>query len=315
MHYLAFDVSRDTVDGVLVTRSLQVKERLQLPNTREAIQSALAQFRAAYPHLTVGVESTGAYHRAVVEACTNLQIECRLLNPILTKQVIRHSIRKRKTDREDALVVAKLLLQNEGKAVTTTDVVRPACTLARSGRKVGMLVQSLDLHLRHVTTVLGDDLPPALQDAKGALQRAQVLLYRTAVQQSPSDLVKLLTTIPGVGAKTAAVVLAETNNLSWCNSGDALIARAGLDPRIRQSGVSLNTTGRLTKRGSPYLRWILWCAANLAQRHDPELRAYYLRKRAEGKRHKVAVLAVSRKLAQRMVAVAKRGTPYVVRES
>lgn len=312
MHYLAFDVSRDTVDGVLVTRSLQLKERFRVPNTREALQSFLAPLRATYPHVTAGVESTGVYQLPVVQACTDADIPCRLLNALLTRQILRHSIRKRKTDRDDAVVIAKLLIQGEGKAVRTEDVIRPACTLTRSAAKVTKLLHALHLHVRHVERILGE-VPQELSDIQQTMKRSSELLKSLAVQRTDSPLRPLLETIPGIGAWTASIILAETNNLAWCHSGDALIARSGLDPRIKQSGICLNTTGRLTKRGSPHLRRALWLAASSARRADPELRAYYERKRAEGKKHTVAVLAVSRRLAQRIYAVAKRGTPYIVR--
>ena len=76
----------------------------------------------------------------------------------------------------------------------------------------------------------------------------------------------------------------------------SIIAYAGLDPRIKQSGKSLNSTGRLTKRGSSYLRRSIFIAANIARQHDPYFRALYDKKRAEGKRYTVANCVVARKL-------------------
>jgi len=80
------------------------------------------------------------------------------------------------------------------------------------------------------------------------------------------------------------------------NSAHALTAYAGLDPRIRQSGKSLNSTGRLTKRGSSYLRRSAFIAANISRRYDPKFKALYDKKRAEGKPHTVATCVVARKL-------------------
>jgi len=75
-----------------------------------------------------------------------------------------------------------------------------------------------------------------------------------------------------------------------------LIAYFGLDPRVRQSGHTLNTTGRLTKRGSPHGRRAIFIAANVARRFDPYCQAHYEKKRNEGKSYKVANLALARKL-------------------
>ena len=91
----------------------------------------------------------------------------------------------------------------------------------------------------------------------------------------------------------------------------ALIAYAGLDPRIRQSRKSLNSTGRLTKRGSSHLRRSAFISANIARQHNPVLKAYYEKKRAEGKSYKVATCAVARKQLAIIRAVWLSGKPFV----
>jgi len=69
----------------------------------------------------------------------------------------------------------------------------------------------------------------------------------------------------------------------------------------------------MSKRGSPYLRHALWQAAFMAIRYDPELQAYYQRKRAEGKAHGTAIGAVCRKLLVRIYVVLKEQRPYIIR--
>jgi transposase len=89
-----------------------------------------------------------------------------------------------------------------------------------------------------------------------------------------------------------------------------LVTFAGLDPRIKQSGHTLNTTGRLTKRGSSYLRRSLFIAASVARQHDPIFQALYEKKRAEGKPYTVAVCVVARKLLVTIRAVWLTGEKY-----
>ena len=96
-------------------------------------------------------------------------------------------------------------------------------------------------------------------------------------------------------------------------SGKALVAYAGLDPRIRQSGISLRRNTKITKRGSPYLRKAAYIAAYIAKRHDAEFGAYHVKKMREGKRYKEATVATARKMLYRVYAVWKRGTPYMKR--
>jgi transposase len=107
---------------------------------------------------------------------------------------------------------------------------------------------------------------------------------------------QLLQTISGVGPFVAANVIGELQDIRRFPKAKHLIAYAGLDTKIRQSGKALNSTGRLTKRGSSYLRHSLFIAANVARQHDPQFRALYDKKRAEGKTYKEATVVVARKL-------------------
>ena len=121
----------------------------------------------------------------------------------------------------------------------------------------------------------------------------------------------LVASIPGIGPAIAAILVTEIEDVQRFDSPQALIAYAGLDPKVRQSGIALKRNTRLTKRGSPYLRRAAYLAASIAQRHDADLKAYYLKKRSEGKRYKEATVANARHILNRVYAVWRRGTPYV----
>jgi len=69
----------------------------------------------------------------------------------------------------------------------------------------------------------------------------------------------------------------------------------------------------MSKRGSPYLRLALWQAAFMAIQHDEDLKAYYTRKRSEGKAHGTALGAVCRKLLVRIYVILKEQRPYIIR--
>ena len=89
-----------------------------------------------------------------------------------------------------------------------------------------------------------------------------------------------------------------------------MLAFAGCDPSVFESGEFVGAQARMSKRGSPFLRWYLWLAADRARMYDPALRAYYEKKRSEGKCHKVAVSAVVRKLCNIIFAVLRDDKPY-----
>ena len=85
---------------------------------------------------------------------------------------------------------------------------------------------------------------------------------------------------------------------------------AGLNSEVSQSGRFEATGEPITKHGSPYLRRSMWLAANRARQYDPNLKAFYDKKRTEGKCHRVAVTAVARKLCHIVFAVMRDQIPY-----
>lgn len=120
----------------------------------------------------------------------------------------------------------------------------------------------------------------------------------------------LVLTIPGISYTTGAQVVAEIGDISRFRSAAALVSYAGLNSSVNQSGAFDSGGGPITKHGSPYLRRALWLAANRARQCDPSLRAFYERKRREGKCHRVAVTAVARKLCHIVFAVMRDQAPY-----
>ena len=119
-----------------------------------------------------------------------------------------------------------------------------------------------------------------------------------------------LHTIPGIGIIGAATILAEIGDISRFKNSSALVAFAGIDPTVRQSGEFNSTHNHMPKRGSPYLRHAIFLAATTCSFHNSPLNAYYKKKREQGKHHLTATGAVARKLTTVIYAVLRDGKPY-----
>ena len=119
-----------------------------------------------------------------------------------------------------------------------------------------------------------------------------------------------LHTIPGIGIIGAATILAEIGDISRFKNSSSLIAFAGIDPTVRQSGEFNSTHNHMSKRGSPYLRHAIFLAATTCSFHNSPLNAYYKKKREQGKHHLTATGAVARKLTTVIYAVLRDGKPY-----
>lgn len=121
-----------------------------------------------------------------------------------------------------------------------------------------------------------------------------------------------ITTIPGIGPVNGATILGEIGDISRFSTPAKLVAYAGIDASVSQSGMYQSTNNKMSKRGSPYLRNALFQAALVASNCDPTFKAFYQKKRMEGKHHLTAVGAVARKLCYTIHAILKNNCPYQV---
>ncbi|AKG34741.1 IS110 family RNA-guided transposase [Paenibacillus durus] len=124
--------------------------------------------------------------------------------------------------------------------------------------------------------------------------------------------VELVKSIPGIGDKLAAAIVAEIGDARQFKEAKQLVAFAGLDPGIFSSGKFTATSSRITKRGSKRLRRALYLAVQcgIRGRTNPRIRDYYDKKRKEGKPYKVVVIACANKLLHHVYAILRKKQPF-----
>ena len=122
-------------------------------------------------------------------------------------------------------------------------------------------------------------------------------------------LASVLMSMPGIGIKTAAQILLAIGDASAFETPGHLAAYAGIAPVTRRSGTSIR--GEFPARsGNKRLKNALFYSAWVASNHDPISKAYYDRKRAEGKRHNAAVICLARRRCNVIFAMLRDGTCY-----
>ena len=139
----------------------------------------------------------------------------------------------------------------------------------------------------------------------------QVKETETEISRIMEKLKSPITTITGIGNVTGAAIISEIGDISKFDNPRKLVAFAGIDASVTQSGEFEATHNVMSKRGSPYLRKAIFQSALIASFKDPVLSAYYQKKRSEGKHHLTCVGAVSRKMCNIIYAVLKNNEPYV----
>ena len=116
-------------------------------------------------------------------------------------------------------------------------------------------------------------------------------------------------TIPGIGVESAAVILAEFSDFSKFQNPAQLLSFAGLEPGYFQSGTS-ESTGKMVKHGSSYLRYTLMNCAQSVANYEPIFAEYYSKKRAEGKTYRVALSHVAKKLVRVIFTLQTKNLVY-----
>ena len=140
-----------------------------------------------------------------------------------------------------------------------------------------------------------------------------------SVEGKISQMMKLIDTkimsIPGIADILGPTILGEIGNVNRFSNAKKLVAFAGLDPVVSQSGRFESKSGRISKRGSPLLRHALFLAANTAIQNDENLKQFYVKKRSQGKHHFSALNAVAAKLLRIVYWVLKNNKEYQIQLS
>ena len=138
----------------------------------------------------------------------------------------------------------------------------------------------------------------------------EIAEIEAAIQLIMEELHSPITTIPGIGLRMGAMMLAEVGDFSNFDSPDKILAYAGLSPSTYQSGQLNNCYAHMEKRGSKYLRFAIFNATKYVCHWDPVFADYLAKKRAEGKHYNVAISHAAKKLVRLIYALQKSGVPY-----
>ena len=162
---------------------------------------------------------------------------------------------------------------------------------------------------------IGSKMPAKSLELKHTIQLIQVLDAEIGdiekeINSIMDEVHSPITTIPGIGTRMGAMILAEIGDFSNFESADKILAYAGLSPSTYQSGQLTNCYSHMEKRGSRYLRYAIFNATKYVCLWDPTFAAYLAKKRAEGKHYNVAISHAAKKLVRLIYALEKSGQAY-----
>lgn len=262
------------------------------------------------------MEATGNYHIRLASYLLEQGKAVSVVNPLKIKRYSQMMFTRAKTDKQDARTIYDYSQMNE------LDLWKAPKSYIT---KVRQLFTAIDLMLKHKTSYT-NQLEAFNQAQEIEQSVVEAIKYQISIlndqifelelraeeliKENTAVLYNVLRTIPGIGKKTAVMLIAITNGFENFNSAKQLSSYIGISPRIYQSGTSVNGKGHICKMGMGLMRKILFMASLTAKKHNQGCKALFDRLVEKGKPKKVALVAVMNKLIKQAFAIANSLEDY-----
>lgn len=262
------------------------------------------------------MEATGCYHFPLANYLYEKGIKVSVENPLVIKRFIQMKQQKVKTDKQDAMMICHFGIEQK------TILWEPEPLIIEQGKLIISLVQTYvkqQTQLKNKYKSLqsgGVSYKVLLNSLKRQLKQIQTEIKKlemeleALIKTNYSQELTSIRSIPGIGKKTAMLLIINTNNFRDFNSPKQVTAYVGLAPMERTSGSSIKGRSYISKKGSPLLRHHLFMCSFTACQNNSQCKALYERLVAKGKSKKLALIAVCNKLIKQSYGVCKNNLVY-----
>ena len=310
---LGIDVGKHKLYAALLFTADKKPKRKTLSNDasgHQALLAWLAYHRVERVHACV--EATSTYAHPVARSLHEHGHVVTIANPKQVKAYGESWLVRTKTDRVDAAIIAQFCLERQPRAWTPpAPEVEALQALVRRLDALDKMMSQERNRLETTSPELVDDINTHLAFLK---QQRQSLLEKIKHHIDHHDNLKhqrnLITSIPGIGDKTAAIILAEIGDIQFFKSARQLAAHAGLTPQEHESGSSIHKKPRLSKIGNARLRKALYMPALASINHNLAIAQFRERLLTAGKLKMQVVGAIMHKLIRWVFGVLHSGQPF-----
>lgn len=290
--------------------AIEGESRARRFDANEAGLAKLLAWLAEIEPNLVCLEATGGYEALLVDGLHAAGVPAAVVNPRQVRDFARACGQLAKTDAIDAAVIACFAAAMKPEPNEPTSEKQRRLKSLRARRQ--QLVQMLTQEKNRLATTRDPEARRSIQRTINFLQeqleevdqRLAELTHEDPEFRTRHD---LLVSVPGVGATTAAGLIAELPELGSMNRGQAA-KLVGVAPINRDSGTLRGK--RMIGGGRSEVRRSLYMATLVATRHNPTIRAFYERLQAKGKAKMTALVACMRKLLLILNAIIKNKTPW-----
>lgn len=313
---IGIDISKQTFD-VSFREETRVVHKVYDNNEKgfKAFKLQMGQLKET----RVVMEASGPYYVNLASYLYSHGINVSVVNPLKIKRFSQMKFYRAKTDKKDSSMIMEYgetefgslaIWKPEDKGVQKLKQMRTAVELLRKQlsqsknqleafESSGMLDKGVEKGVKKVIR--------ATEKSIKDIEDQMLVVCETHYKES----LQLLTSIPGIGNKTAMMLIALTDNFGKFEHYKQLIAYVGLAPRVYQSGTSVNGKGHICKMGKALIRKLLYMCSWTAKFCNKACREMYERLKAKGKPERVIKVAIANKLLKQAFAVVTSKQEYI----
>jgi len=302
MQFVGIDVSKLTFDAAYLHNNRYVNK--QFDNNAKGYDCFLIWIKKRNKDIYTCLEATGIYSFDLAHYLVKQEIKVMVVNPIITHAFFKVELKRNKTDKADAQLISRycqhVVISGNFEAKSYQPKGADYEAIQRLVTRCDQLEKSKTQENNRLEASHNAHTTRSIKRLIKAIDKEVASIKKTiqTIVNKNSDLkrqVALLTSINGIGERTAWSILAYVGDINFFENAKQVASYAGLTPKIIQSGTSIDKSS-LSKLGHKRLRKSLYMPALVAIRYNPVLKLVYERLVMKGKPKKVAIIAVMRKL-------------------
>lgn len=308
MCWVGIDVSKACLD-VCILETTGELQQMRVANDDVGFKQLVKRVAQGNTHIVV--EATGVYHLQLQQALQEDGFTLSVINPRQIVGFAKSYNRRNKTDKVDASLLAHFARERQPPAspkLSTTrakSILRELQALNDDLTRLNNRLAAASAGLAH--SAVKDSLKRRIDQLQSEKESLEQQLEQALAEQAAD--IELLTTIPGIGRRTACSLLAEIGDVRRFDAAGQLVAWAGLTPQHRQSGQFKGYTA-ISRMGSSILRRLLYMPTLAALRFNPRIATFYTRLVNNAKPKMVALVAAMAKLLRIVFGVLTASKPF-----
>ncbi|TPG91117.1 IS110 family transposase [Pseudomonas caspiana] len=312
--FVGVDVAKNTFDIATHLPNGKHKTKAKLANDPKGFKEFEAWLqKQVEPSALIVMEATSVYHLELAEFVYNKGYRVCVVNPATTHAYAGSELRRIKTDKSDAKLIADFAREKDEKLQLWAPEPLKYRQLKALVRRLDDLQEMEQMELNRLE-VSDEKVKGSINSVLRHIEKEIAETHKTIKKHIDDDsdmreMRDLIVTIDGIGQKTLERLLAELGDLRKYDDPRKLVAAAGLNPKLQDSGLLKGRTV-ISKIGSARVRAGLYMPGLVALQHNKAIMAMKDRLKANGKAPKQIICAAMRKLLHFVYGVLKSGQPY-----